>query len=164
MTRSSAIGYLADLRRRVVHIERAQLGVRQLVRRRPAVHDVTIPAAPTTVTANYRDAGAAPQPERAAGRRGRLQLLRITRRNGGARLVLAAPSRGRLAAIAKTRRRRPVAAGLAKARRAGRVRLQLGPLRRARRLLAQPGPLPARVLVRFRPATGSVRPSRCGSR
>ena len=83
------------------------------------------------------------------GNRGRLRLLRVVaERDGGATLVLAAPRRGRLAAVATTARGRRVAAGRARAPRAGRVRLRLS------RRRASGGPLRVRLLVRFRPRTG----------
>ena len=93
--------------------------------------------------------------ESPAARGGRLRLLGVVaERGGGATLILSAPSRGRLAAVATTGRGRRAAAGRTRVPGAGRVRLELRPLRGARPLLARPGPLPARVLVRFRPRAG----------
>jgi hypothetical protein len=90
------------------------------------------------------------EPEVGGGRRKRLRLLRIVpERDGGATLILAAPSRGRLQATATIRRRRTVASGRAAVARAGRVRLRLG-LRPGARRLMRNGPLPARLVVAFR--------------
>ena len=94
--------------------------------------------------------------ERAARRRVRLRLLRVTaRRDRGLNLLLWVPRRGRLSAVARTRSN--LATARTRVRRAGRVRLALSPSRQGRKLVERRDVVRARVTVTLRQRNGRIR-------